>query len=417
MSQERDTGRRVVFLDNIRWLMVVLVVMLHTGVAYSRTVPWWHVLDAQRSQFFDILNFMLDVVLMPVLFFIAGYFTIPSFRRRRAGGFIMAKLRRLGVPLVLLTIFCTPIMPYIRYYRSMPDPSGFFPYWKAQIATALDMGFIHAQDTATILLHGDEFAQHHLWFLSLLLFFFLCFAAAAVVVTALKKRDGSESGYRKESNTRSMFVALLIAGMVISTGFAIINLLSRDGAWVKLGNLLLFQPTRVPLYAGLFLLGIYAHSRNWFTQHPIPGTIRAWAVACLVMTFLLLALGESFYAHDPAPFGVAIAHGLVRTFFCLASIGLLTAIGFRYWNRPTKLNRSLAASSYDIYLLHLPLVVVFQFAFLMLSVPIFIKFAVIFMMSFITSWGMSAYLVRPHPKLSIAALLGAFALTALFVVS
>ena len=416
MSQENDAGQRVVFLDNIRWLMIVLVVMLHSGVAYSRTVPWWYVLDARRSQFFDVLNFVLDVALMPVVFFIAGYFSIPSFRRRGAGGFATAKLKRLGIPLVLLTVLYTPIIPYIRYHQSMPDPSGFFPYWKAQIATVFDMGFVHAQDTATILLHSDEFAQHHLWFLSLLLFFFLCFAAAAVIIRKLKKRNGFESEHRKEESSRSMLKALLMAGVVMSLGFAIINLLSRDGAWFKVGNLLLFQPSRVPIYAGLFLLGIYGHSRDWFTNHPMPGTVRAWGIASLVMTLFLLALAESFYAHHPAPFGVALTHGLARTFFCIAIIGLLTSIGSRHWNRTTRLNRSLAASSYDIYLLHLPIVVILQFAFLTATLPMVIKFVIIFVTAVAVSWSLSASLVRPYPKLSSAALLAAFVLTGLVVV-
>ena len=148
----------------------------------------------------------------------------------------------------------------------------------------------------------------------------------------------------------------------------------------------------------------------------MPGTVRAWGIASLVMTLFLLALAESFYAHHPAPFGVALTHGLARTFFCIAIIGLLTSIGSRHWNRTTRLNRSLAASSYDIYLLHLPVVVILQLALLMVSLPIAIKFGVIFVTAVAVSWSLSASLVRPYPKLSSAALLAAFVLTGLVVV-
>ena len=106
----------------------------------------------------------------------------------------------------------------------------------------------------------------------------------------------------------------------------------------------------------------------------------------------------------------------MRTFFCLAAIGLLTTIGSRYWNRTTRLNRSLAASSYDIYLLHLPIVVILQFAFLTATLPMVIKFVIIFVTAVAVSWSLSASLVRPYPKLSSAALLAAFVLTGLVVV-
>ena len=63
---------------------------------------------------------------MPILFFIAGFFAPSSLVKRGVGGFINAKLKRLGIPLVLVGIFVVPLISFIGY-RNRPDAAlGFF---------------------------------------------------------------------------------------------------------------------------------------------------------------------------------------------------------------------------------------------------------------------------------------------------
>ena len=91
------TTERIVFFDNIRYLIVLLVVIFHAGCAYSHFSTWWTVNDA-NSLFFDYLLGVLDVFMMPILFFIAGYFALPSLTQTGTWLFIKRKLRRLGIP-------------------------------------------------------------------------------------------------------------------------------------------------------------------------------------------------------------------------------------------------------------------------------------------------------------------------------
>ena len=83
MFQKTSTDR-LFFFDNIRYLTVMLVVVLHSACGYSNYMPHWLVNDA-NSIFFDYLLVILGVFLMPVLFFIAGYFTLPSLQKRANG--------------------------------------------------------------------------------------------------------------------------------------------------------------------------------------------------------------------------------------------------------------------------------------------------------------------------------------------
>jgi peptidoglycan/LPS O-acetylase OafA/YrhL len=84
-----DAPPRLPFLDNLRAFAIVMVVILHASITYMVAAPeWWYVLDPDRSAFFTALVLLVDVPTMPALFFVAGYFAIPSLRRRGTRGFV-----------------------------------------------------------------------------------------------------------------------------------------------------------------------------------------------------------------------------------------------------------------------------------------------------------------------------------------
>lgn len=50
MSRADNTkSTRVVFLDNLRYLMIVLVAIYHSVAAYATVAPWWAVHDATHT--------------------------------------------------------------------------------------------------------------------------------------------------------------------------------------------------------------------------------------------------------------------------------------------------------------------------------------------------------------------------------
>lgn len=98
VAAQTTAGARLVFLDNLRTLMVLLVVVLHVACAYSSYSTWWYVDDTNAAPF-DFLLLIIDNFSMPVLFFLAGYFALPSLVRKRSGwSFAVGKLKRLGFP-------------------------------------------------------------------------------------------------------------------------------------------------------------------------------------------------------------------------------------------------------------------------------------------------------------------------------
>jgi fucose 4-O-acetylase-like acetyltransferase len=106
---------RILFFDNIRYLMVLLVVVLHIACGYSNYTTWWAVND-DNSAFCDFILRLLGVFLMPTLFFIAGYFALQSLHRKGTWLFIKSKMIRLGIPWLIGVVLLGPVRTYIYEY-------------------------------------------------------------------------------------------------------------------------------------------------------------------------------------------------------------------------------------------------------------------------------------------------------------
>jgi hypothetical protein len=71
---ERDSpSGRFYFLDNLKTLIILLVVFFHAAYAYS--IYWsqdWYVVDKQKSLFFDVFIMSAFAFMMPVMFSAKG---------------------------------------------------------------------------------------------------------------------------------------------------------------------------------------------------------------------------------------------------------------------------------------------------------------------------------------------------------
>jgi len=109
---------RITFLDNLRAFVIVLVVILHGSMVYMVGAPeWWYVVDTQNSLFFTILVLLIDVPIMLIMFFIAGYFAMPSLVKRGPEQFLKDKFIRVGAPWLVGVFFLAPLTAYMVYVR------------------------------------------------------------------------------------------------------------------------------------------------------------------------------------------------------------------------------------------------------------------------------------------------------------
>ncbi|MFW5488327.1 MAG: acyltransferase family protein [Desulfovibrio sp.] len=390
-----QTSQRLYAMDNIRTLMVLCIVLLHACCAYAPSLFWWHARD-EGNLLYDLTILGLDTFCLPVLFFIAGLFAQPSYDRHGCSTFLKSKFLRLGGPVVLLAIFYMPTMVYQGYLRRTPAPESFFNYWTHWMSFLADWKYVVINTLAQVQRYQDSLSPHPLWFMSMLLIFFLLYAAVRQMGLGLK------------SASRPAWLLFAAACLCMALGFGIINSLYQVQTWAKLGPFILFQPTRVPIYAMSFVLGVLLRPNFFSAQNKsaaLPGPTWGWLVVFVGALLALFATATAFLqVHGPAPFLTGTTHGLLRSFTALAAIVLFSRLGIRLLNGHSRWRQSLAASSYSIYILHMPLVVFVQIALTGLPLPPLLKMSLAFALPTALCWLWSRTTARRPFWISLAAL-------------
>ena len=123
---------RLLFIDNLRWTMIMLVITMHAAVTYSNLGRWYYNekshLDTGTFLFFASYQSWLQAFFMGLLFFIAGYFVPAKFDRKGAGRFLRDRTIRLGVPTLIYMFLIGPATIY--YLLVLPRGArSSFPAW------------------------------------------------------------------------------------------------------------------------------------------------------------------------------------------------------------------------------------------------------------------------------------------------
>ncbi|MEJ2513576.1 MAG: acyltransferase family protein, partial [Anaerolineales bacterium] len=147
---------RIYWMDNLRTIIIFLVVLYHVGGVYESAGLWssfWIVDDPDTMTWVGIMGIFLDLFMMPTMFFIAGYLTPPSLDKKSGREFVKGKIKRLMIPWLIAVFTLIPLYRVIFLYsRGLPQEN-----WQNYIY------FI------------DPNSQSWLWFLPLLFVFDLIY--------------------------------------------------------------------------------------------------------------------------------------------------------------------------------------------------------------------------------------------------
>lgn len=397
-------NERIHYIDNIRYLMVLLVVVIHVTCAYTMFTPWWPVNDKNAIPF-NIILIILDVILMPTLFFISGYFALYSIRNKNALDFVKVKSVRLGLPWLIGVILLSPINSFI-YMISRNYNADF---WVNFISASKKMLAFY---TGTIE-YSSHFHQSHLWYISLLLLFLIVFAVSYKLKQKLIGRSELPTNQIKTSSTKVLLFFALAA--ICTTILSIIlyknnvQYMGRE-PWFSIASIIQFQPTRIAIYIICFILGIFAFHKQWFVDGKTPLHPIIWGIISIALLFgILIAAKVNAEAgfNDITKIYIYIP---IRTFAIFSTILALFSLAGRYWQSTANINLSLANNSYIIYLIHMPIVFAFQLILLQWDASIYLKFFIGSIGSIALSYLISEYAIRRYPKRSVAAMFGLFAI-------
>jgi glucan biosynthesis protein C len=327
--------KRQIHLDYLRFFLVMLVVFEHASKAYCGSA-WWPVCQAEKSTAAWWVGALSDAFAMPHLFFIAGYFALPSLNRRGAGSFIKRKLTRLGIPWLVCILTICPILPLVYHYTrgGLAPGWSYWELWLRLMANAADFDF-RLYGSMEHLMQANQFYQRYMWFISVLLSFFLLLAAIWAFKPGWcgeKPASKNPKGFIRRSGMRfTLLVGLMsllpslgvIAAMQFMSGG-----LSNPEPLFSLGNIIQFRPSRFFLYTVYFGLGMAACQGRWLSRGRIFTAPRNWAAPFWILLALLAtALWRLKGATPETTEIMGPLYFVAMNFFCAAALGFFFVAG------------------------------------------------------------------------------------------
>ncbi|MBI9045485.1 MAG: acyltransferase family protein [Anaerolineaceae bacterium] len=353
---EKKTNR-IYWMDNLRSVIIFLVVLYHVGGVYEAAGMWgsfWIVDDPATISWVGIVGIAFDIFIMPAMFFIAGYLTPISLERKGAGGFVKSKLKRLMLPWLLAVLTLIPLYKVIFLYsRDLP------------------------QENWTTYFHfNNPNSQNWLWFLPLLFVFNLIY----LLLVKLNVRFDKFS------------IKWAVAGtFVISVTYSMVM-----GNWLgfrswTLTPLLDFENEKILTYFMYFLVGVLAFRQNIFSELPKKKTLYtiANAVVWLPVTVHIFARIWPFFYPNPAEFEITPLFRLIWWIsFHSGAIGmvyLMVESFWRYVDRSGKLWGTLSHNSYGVYIIHVIMIGIFGTLLLNANLTALVKYPLLIISTYVGS--------------------------------
>jgi peptidoglycan/LPS O-acetylase OafA/YrhL len=349
-------------LDAVRAGALLLGVAVHASLSFFPT-QIWPIGDSHRSTEILVGFLTSHIFRMSLFFVIAGFFAHMLLHKRGVKGFIKDRLKRIGLPLV---VFWPPLfvafMAVIIWSAvkasggEMPEPPEGSLTWR----------------TAPLL---------HTWFLYVLLWFYAG-ALALFGLSRLIDRKGN-IGKALDGAVRVLAKTHLLP-FVLGAPLAAVFFFHES--WVAWAGVRTPDTGLAPNIPAMVAFGT-AFAFGWLL-HRQPQLLSIWrrwwpiylaaAVALTIVCVRIVLTGAplgnaSGQSAAGADLLTAIVHPLAIWAWCFG----LTGAAMRFLSGENKVVRYLADSSYWLYLIHLPIVMVGQVLVAQWDVSAYVKFPLI----------------------------------------
>lgn len=372
MPPSQNTSR-LAYVDNLRAFCMILVVMQHVAVTYSGFGRWYYNehpahLDLPATLFFGLFQSHLQAFFMSMFFLIAGYFVPASLEKKGPGAFLIDRLKRLGIPLVVYIFLLHPIT--IKLIHPEMSLAGYYG------RGLLEFDFINWTGP--------------LWFvLTLMVFSFACIPFANRLRTARQAAAGSPLS--------AAWFWLLIS--VITLGAFALRLAFPIGTAVA--NL---QFCYFSAYFVLFAVGVVAGTQRGFERISYTSAKR-WLIAAFAvgipLWFSAALVGGAAQGRTDMNGGLnagAFLNALWESFFCVAFIAALLGIAREKLNFQKPWMRFLSDNTFGVYVFHAIVLVSVSLALKSVALPPVPKFALVSAIAVTASFAV-VWMIRLVPPL------------------
>jgi len=359
-------GNRIYFLDNLRTFMIFLVVLYHAGGVYESSGIWasfWLVDDPSTNHLAGILNIIIDIFVMPTVFFISGFFMPSSIEKMKGWAFLKSRFKRLIIPWIVAVLTLIPLYKIIFLYsRNLP------------------------QESWTTYFHWSNgiWSQNWLWFLPVLFLFdilYLLFSRANINISSI--------------TLKKAIWAIFLIGLIYSICMSIF----KFQGWTKT-ILIDFQNERLLTYFMIFLLGALCYKLKIFesdvTSKKLYIVINC--TAWIPINLYILVLINFFIRPGSFVFSgivdiILLWLGFYLSLLCLLYLMVTT---FRYYlNRQGKILKALNENSYNVYIIHVVVIGCIAVIMLNMTIPSLLKYLTLA----VSTWVISNLIVSVYRNL------------------
>jgi len=242
---QAKAGSRLAYIDTLRMVLIILVIMVHAAVTYGSLGDWTYEDPTSDETSAIILSFFVidcQAFFMGLMFFFAGYFTPGAYDRKGIGKFWKDRLLRLALPMVLYTWVLSKVPNYIEAVSNSGLKMSFGQFFTQYFWAYADKG--------------------PTWFLFALLIFSLGYTLWRLVTR--KANLAEKLSNLPAPKTGTLLAAALVIGITL---FAILQ-------WLPLGeSYMVVDPFDLQLqfftgYIILFAAGALAYRSGWMEKLP-----------------------------------------------------------------------------------------------------------------------------------------------------
>jgi glucan biosynthesis protein C len=331
--QTRATAR-LLFVDNIRVFLTILVILHHLMITYAGTGSWYYSEGRQD----DITRFIgswfcsiNQAYFMGLFLLISAYFVPGSYDRKGPGRFLKDRLIRLGIPLALYSWVLHPLFVYVGLTLAFDLHMPLWRFFRTEYFTTYGQPLLGAGP---------------LWFVETLLIFSLVYVLWRLLFRARPVPPVAETPF-PGNGVIALFALLLgVAGFLVRVVFI------RDEYFFKPLNL---QFPFFAQYIALFVVGLVAYRRNWLLGLP-DRTGRLWLSIAVVFILVWPVVDSPAIMQGGVAKGgwhwQSLVSALWESFLCISMcIGLIYAFR-RYLDHSGKLAGFLVPNAYAAYIIH-----------------------------------------------------------------
>lgn len=344
---ENKAGTRLNYIDNLRWITVALLIIYHAAMAYN---TW----GEANYIFFEPVKAIASVVtfispwFMPLMFALAGVSSKYSLQKRGYAVFIRERLIRLGIPLLAGIYAINPVLSFIADVTHNGYKGTYLSHYRVFFTEYTDFSG-----------YDGGFAIAHLWFILVLLLISILSCAVISILSRFK-------------TDTVLFTA--VTGIVLF----LLSALSFD---IKTAG----KP--VLLYLCVYLTGYFIYGN----ESAVKRIARyKWVLLAVFIASSLVA--SFFYNYFYADHGNLVRVCTVISF--LTGVPALITAGHDHLDLSNAFTRHNAGISYVVYIIHLPLLVVFQYYLSLAGISTVTNFFLSVLISYPVVYGMAFLIGR-----------------------